>query len=408
MYWNPKFYVRQVASLMPVNKWEELKSFLHFADNTTAVPKGQDGYDRQHKIRPLLTTIRERCLTVPFEENLSVDEQICAFKGRSGLKQYNPKKPHRRAYKIFVLSGVSGFPYNFELYSGQENVVRDGTPDCGASGNVVVRLCDPVPRNVRHKVYFDNYFNSPKLQVTLSQDGILSLGTVRANRLPNCRLKSEKELKCKGRGASEELTTTIDDVELSCVRWYDNRAVTFLSSFVGRDPVQKTKRWFTSAKEFREIDCPSVVKVYNRHMGGVDLLDSLLGLYRIHIRSKKWHFRIFTHMLDLSVVAAWLLYRRVQEQLGKKEVLPLAQFKIEIAECLASHNKCLPNKRPGRPSSQDIEIQVQAKKARGPVAAMPPIDIRCDQVGHWPEFDEKRQRCKRPSCTKKSSVRCKK
>ncbi|KAH6937420.1 hypothetical protein HPB50_000107 [Hyalomma asiaticum] len=53
MYWNPKFYVRQVASLMPVNKWEELKSFLHFADNTTAVPKGQDGYDRQHKIRTL-------------------------------------------------------------------------------------------------------------------------------------------------------------------------------------------------------------------------------------------------------------------------------------------------------------------------------------------------------------------
>lgn len=28
MYWNLKFYMPQVASLMPVNKWEEVKSFL--------------------------------------------------------------------------------------------------------------------------------------------------------------------------------------------------------------------------------------------------------------------------------------------------------------------------------------------------------------------------------------------
>lgn len=49
---------------------------------------------------------------------MAVDEQIIPTKARSSLKQYNPKKPHKWGYKVFVLSGVSGFSYNFDFYSG--------------------------------------------------------------------------------------------------------------------------------------------------------------------------------------------------------------------------------------------------------------------------------------------------
>lgn len=47
---------------------------------------------------------------------MAVDEQIIPTKARSSLKQYNPKKPHKWGYKVFVLSG--GFSYNFDFYSG--------------------------------------------------------------------------------------------------------------------------------------------------------------------------------------------------------------------------------------------------------------------------------------------------
>nr|XP_054932727.1 piggyBac transposable element-derived protein 2-like [Dermacentor andersoni] len=408
MYWNSKFYISQVAILMPVNRWQEIKSSIHFANNTAATPKDSIKSDRQYKIRPLLESIKERCLSVPFQENLSVDEQVCAFKGRSVLKQYNPKKPHRWGYKIFVLSGISGFPYNFEPYSGRENVITDGMVDCGAIGNDVLRLTSPVPCDVRHKVYFDNYFNSPKLQITLAKTGILSLGTIRANRLPGCPIKSEKELKMLGRGASDEVCCTAEGVELSCVRWHANRAVTFLSSFAGRSPMQKARHWFSTSKTFREVDCPRIVQIYNKHMGGVDRLDSLLGLYRIRVRLKKWYFRVFTRMLDLSVVAAWLLNRRVQAQLGESDSPPLAQFKAEIADCLTSYNKCVAAKRPGRPPSQSIDLQLQAEKSRGPMAAVPPKDVRADQMGHCPNLTTIESAASVHFAKKKSSVRCSK
>lgn len=52
---------------------------------------------------------------------LSIDEQICATKVRHHMKQYVPLKSHKWGYKLFALSGVSGFCYKFEIYTGTEN-----------------------------------------------------------------------------------------------------------------------------------------------------------------------------------------------------------------------------------------------------------------------------------------------
>ncbi|MGH0160006.1 UNVERIFIED_CONTAM: hypothetical protein FKN15_038609 [Acipenser sinensis] len=58
-------------------------------------------------------------------------------------------------------------------------------------------------------------------------------------------------------------------------------------------------------------------------MGGVDLQDSLIALYQTKIRSKKWYHRIVFHMMDFTLVQAWLLYRGDCRDCGiqKKEQL---------------------------------------------------------------------------------------
>ena len=61
-------------------------------------------------------------------------------------------------------------------------------------------------------------------------------------------------------------------------------------------------RWDKKEKKYIDIKCPNIVQQYNASMGGVDLLDSLIALYRIRIRSKKWYHRLVFHFIDMAVV----------------------------------------------------------------------------------------------------------
>jgi hypothetical protein len=54
------------------------------------------------------------------EKNLSHDEAMIKYFGRSGLKQSIRKKPIRLGFKAWVLTTVSGFVVTFELYRGSE------------------------------------------------------------------------------------------------------------------------------------------------------------------------------------------------------------------------------------------------------------------------------------------------
>ncbi|KAL4126528.1 hypothetical protein QTP88_010749 [Uroleucon formosanum] len=133
-------------------------------------------------------TLKNSFSRVPLKEHLAVDEQMCSTKARSSVKVYMPNKPHKWGYKLFVLSGASGFAYNFELFTGQENnseLRNINEPDLGSSANVVVRLARIIPKRQNYKLFFDNYYTTLPLLVYLKKENILSLGTVRRNRLKN-------------------------------------------------------------------------------------------------------------------------------------------------------------------------------------------------------------------------------
>lgn len=101
-----------------------------------------------------------------------------------------------------------------------------------------------------------------------------------------------------------------------------------------------------------------MVKQYNRHMGGVDLLDSLIGRYRIKMWSRKWYMRLFYHLLDITVINAWLLMRRYNKD---KPVMKLADFRIELANTLCTIGTPRSTKR-GRPSALQKVIEIKRKK----------------------------------------------
>ncbi|KAK4300288.1 hypothetical protein Pmani_027505 [Petrolisthes manimaculis] len=332
--------------------------------------------------------------TLPAEK-LSIDEQIVPFKGCSRLRTYNPKKPKKWGYKIFVLSDIDGLIYNFKIYTGSINPVP-GQPDVKASGNIVLDLLQPIPRGVWHKVYFDNWFNSPLLHVALWKQGFCSIGTVRLNRVSGCSMPSDTQMKKSGRGTSVIQVAEMDDVELRVVKWHDNRGVTLLSNFAALEPQNTVKRWDSKRKKRIDIVCPSIVMIYNKFMGGVDLLDSLLPLYRISLRSKKWYHKLLWHFMDMLLIQAWLLYIRDFDltDAPRKAKLPLLMFKLEVANCLLQKGKSIATKR-GRPSV-DVEELYKEKAKRGPTVKIPAKPIRTDKYDNFPDFGEKNARCKNP------------
>ncbi|XP_050546149.1 piggyBac transposable element-derived protein 3-like [Daktulosphaira vitifoliae] len=188
---------------------------------------------------------------------------------------------------------------------------------------------------------------------------------------------------------------------------YDNKLVNMVSTYVGSQPIGEKKRFFRSKKKYKMVPCPKAIDTYNSYMGGVDLLDSMLGYYRISIKSKKYYIKIFFHVLDLCVVNAWLLYRRVHTD---NSYLPLVDFKLLVSEVLCEKQKVSPKRR-GRPTLEENTTEYmynEKKRRRGPCKEIPEQEVRLDGYDHYPIHTNNRIRCKYPDCNFKTMITCQK
>ena len=105
------------------------------------------------------------------------------------------------------------------------------------------------------------------------------------------------------------------------------------SNQYGMEPLTTVGRY--SRAEHRRVDvpCPSLIKKYNAGMGGVDLLDSSVALYRVNWRKRKWYWPIYNWSLSIMAVNAWRLRERYT---GTKE--PYLKFLRELVVCLLQKN----------------------------------------------------------------------
>jgi len=61
------------------------------------------------------------------------------------MKQYNKAKSHKWGIKVFALASKSGFVHGFEFYIEKGTIKSKST--LGLSGDIIIRLCDIIPRN---------------------------------------------------------------------------------------------------------------------------------------------------------------------------------------------------------------------------------------------------------------------
>ena len=85
-------------------------------------------------------------------------------------------KPRKWGFKLWGRTGVSGFLYDFNIYSGKAEEKCKSV--YGVSWEVVLQMASTLPKDHNFKLFADNFFTSLPLVVTLKEDGIFFVGTV--------------------------------------------------------------------------------------------------------------------------------------------------------------------------------------------------------------------------------------
>jgi len=82
---------------MPLKRFLKLLRYIHLNDNQKMLPRSSESFDKLFKIRPLIDHLNNiyKILYNP-SQNLSVDESMVAFTGRSTMKQYMPLKTNQK------------------------------------------------------------------------------------------------------------------------------------------------------------------------------------------------------------------------------------------------------------------------------------------------------------------------
>ncbi|XP_042147349.1 piggyBac transposable element-derived protein 3-like [Ixodes scapularis] len=258
-YWSDRLRYPLMADVMPVKRFKKLRRLVHFTST-------EDATDKFTKIRPAFGLLRGNFRKVEEEKQQSIDEMMVPYKGkRAGkLRQYMKNKPHKWGYKLF----------------------------CGGGGpqswrKAVVYLCSTLQNPEESAVFFDNFFCSIELIKYLKETfGTVSLDTIQSPRMRGCPLLEDKALLKKGRGHYDQKTEKTSGVTI--IKWVDNKVVNLASNFVGVQPEGTVKRFSKEESKKVAVPCPRIVLEYNNHMGGVDLADMLIELYRTPLKSKRF------------------------------------------------------------------------------------------------------------------------
>ena len=274
MYWSTDKLVHQtsVSSVMTQTRFMQIWRYFHLADNSSALPRENPGFDNIYRVRQFLDVVlRNSQRLYRLDREVSIDETMVPHKGRLSFKQYIKNKPIRWGVKLWVLcEAKTGYVFNFQVYLGKEH----GQVEQHLARRVVKHLILPI-ENKFHHLFMDNFYCDPYLFLELERKQVLACGTVRANR--------------KGFPKDIVLTSAMErrmhrcDYMWRChgnlvaMTWYDRRSVYLISTIhppgsIGA-PTTVQRRSAGGARQ--PIPCPPAQCAYQEFMGGVDLADQI-------------------------------------------------------------------------------------------------------------------------------------
>ena len=312
---------------------------LHLVNNA----EGEEGNDPLYKLRVFINMLKNNFDKYSPEENLSIDEGTCPFKGRVKFRVYNPAKPNKWGIKLYqVCESSSGYCIGFDIYDGSEGctVFAESVgvdDDATKTTKIVVGLlarCGLLGKG--HRVYLDNYYTSPELADELDANDTYMCGTVKKNRRNMPKVFSQIKLKSGDSIFRRKGNTLV-------IKHNDKRDVHMISTFHEASYSVTNK----PGRNGQAVLKPTPVVDYCKNMGGVDLSDQILQYYDVLRRTLKWWKKLFFHLLNLMLVNAYKLYRKlVNGQRRRSHVKFRADIVNALIESATEVNK--PKRKVGR------------------------------------------------------------
>jgi hypothetical protein len=292
-YWEGRRAQKTVVETFSRNRFRELQRYFHIS-KPLAVGVRHTVIDR---LEPLYTHCRE-LFNTSFHppQDLTVDETMVRFKGRSAWKTIIKNKPTPIGYKIYTLAS-HGYLLNFAIYQGKGGyAVKQGV----IHHSVIELVKHWAGRN--HLIYFDNLYTSPALCDHLYSIGFRTCGTFRPNRsgLPSDFRDAMKQLR---RGEMK----TWKRGELQCLVWRDKQPVLMLSNHHRVDDMI-TLEQDRGPNRPKSVTKPKVVLDYNVGKCGVDTVDQLRQYYAIQRKSYKNWPPLAWWLIDMCIINAYSLW----------------------------------------------------------------------------------------------------
>ena len=333
------------SKMMSRDRFLNILSNLHLVDNAA------NHNERLYKIRPFVDMLRNNFLKYSPEENIAVDEGTCPFKGKIIFRVYNPAKPNKFGIKLYqCCESSSGYIVSFDIY--------DGTPGCA----LYAELVDTDPNFTQttklvvgllarsglldkgHKVYLDNYYNSPELASELDAHDTYVCGTVRCNRrnMP----KAFPQIKLK---PGESVYRRCGNILVT--KFHEKRDVHMISTFH-----EATYTVLERRRHGGDLVKPTSVVDYCQNMGGVDLSDQLLQYYNALRRTVKWWKKLFFHLLNMLVLNSYKLFLKYGNRNGTTR-RSHQQFRSKLVRALieSAENAPRPRESMGRKPTEPLD-----------------------------------------------------
>lgn len=275
------------SATMSLKRFKNINRVLRFDDRTN-----RDKNDRFAPIREIwdMWTENLKIMFIPGAE-VTVDEQLMAFRGRCSFIQYIPSKPNKYGLKFWLaVDNDTHYVYSILPYTGK---APGASPEKNLGKKVVLTLVEGLKgRNIT----CDNFFSSYELLESLLAQNITMVGTVRKNKafLP---VIEKKELRRRQVPSSKFYFSD----KSMLVEFVPKKAkvVHLISSL--HDTIE-----FDNVKDY----LPAMVAFYNGTKPAVDAVDQRISNSTVRRRTNRWPTAVFHNMLDISCNNGFALYQQ--------------------------------------------------------------------------------------------------